>query len=193
MNALRRVLLTFWGLLCVAVTALFVVMLVNTTLANTVVDFLDKYFLYNMEQVFLHDTGIWMIILIGLAVLALGIFCLIAALKPKHAVKILRVATVDGGSVDISLHALQNVVQKAASGQEGITEVTPKLSVKNNGLHVWLSIVLEADRSAPEMGNTVSEEIKTQLEAMAGIIPAEVKVVITDVVEQKEAATNGKR
>lgn len=62
----------------------------------------------------------------------------------------------------------------------------PELQVKNNGLHVELNIILDSEHSVPEVGNIVSDEVKNQLEAMAGIVPADVRVVVTEVAEQKE-------
>ncbi len=186
MNALRRVLLTFLSVVIIAVPILMVVMLVNSKVAFAVVNFLDKYFLYNMEQIFLNETGIWWIVLIGLLLLAFGLFCLVVALMPKPADKKLRVATVDGGTVDIGLTALQSVVQKAAATHPGITKTEAKLFIKNNGLHVYVNLAVREKQSMPEVGNAVSEQVKTQLEAMAGIIPAEVKVIVTEVIDQPE-------
>jgi hypothetical protein len=186
MKALRRVLLTFWGLLCIAAAALMAVMLVNTGTANAVINFLDKYFMYNMEQTFLHETGIWVTLLIGLFLLAFGLFCVVIALLPKPSIKKLRIATVDGGAVDIGLVALHNMVKRAASNQEGISSIEPRLAVKNNGLHIDLQLIIDEGHPVPDLGQAVSEEVKSQLEAMAGIIPAEVKVVVTNILEQKE-------
>lgn len=191
MAALRRVLLACWALICIGVAALLAIMLVNTSWATSVIDFLDKVALYNMKLTFIADSGIWMAVLIALAVLTIGIFCLIVALKPKPAVKKLRVAVVDGGAVDISLAAIQNVVKKAALTQRGVDSVTTRLMVKNNGLHVLLNITIPDNLSVPETGNAVRDAVKAQLEAMAGLVPAEVKVIITDVLEKKEEGHSG--
>ncbi|NLF80848.1 MAG: alkaline shock response membrane anchor protein AmaP [Clostridia bacterium] len=191
MAALRRVLLAFWGLLCAAVAVLLAVMLVNTRLAFAIIDVLDKYLLYNMTLSFLEDSGIWMVIVIGLVLLAFGVFCLIVALAPKRVVKKLRVATVEGGAVDISISALQSVVKKAALANADVQTVESKLLVKNNGLHVLLNIAVPDGISVPEVGNQVREEVKTQLEAMAGIAPAEVRVIITAVLDKKEEDNGG--
>ena len=185
MAALRRVLLAFWGLVCAGAAALMAIMLVNSSWAERIIHFLDKVALYNMKLSFLEDSGIWMAILIALLLLVIGIFCLIVALKPKPAVKKLRVAVVDGGAVDISMVAIKNVIKKAALTREGIESVETKVFVKNNGLHVLLNITIPDNLSVPEMGNGVRDAVKEQLEAMAGIIPAEVKVIITDVLEKK--------
>jgi|WetSurMetagenome_2_1015567.scaffolds.fasta_scaffold331773_3 uncharacterized alkaline shock family protein YloU len=191
MAALRRVLLVFWGLLCAAVAVLLAVMLINTTLAANVIDLLDKYLLYNMTLTFLEDSGIWMVIVIGLILLVIGVFCVIVALAPKRVVKKLRVATVEGGAVDISLAALQSVVKKAALVTKNVQSVESKMQVKNNGLHVLLNITVPDGVAVPQVGNAVRQEVKSQLEAMAGIVPAEVRVIITAVLEKKEEATGG--
>ena len=186
MSALRRVLLALWGLVCAAAAVLTAVMLVNSSVAESVINFLDKCFLYNMRQAFLAESGIWLAIVIGLVLLALGIFCVVVALMPKASEKKLRVATVEGGAVDIGLTALYNIVKRAAATTTGVKSVQPELQVKNNGLHVALNITLDNDHSVPEVGNIVSAEVKNQLESMAGIVPADVRVVVTEVTEQKE-------
>ena len=186
MAALRRVLLTFWGLVCAAAAILMAVMLVNSSVAGSVINFLDKTFLFNMRQAFLEETGIWLAIVFGLLLLAIGVFCIIVALMPKPVAKKLRVATVEGGAVDIGISALYNIVKRAATAIEGVKTVEPDLRVKNNGLHIELNIVLDHKHSVPEVGNVVSDAVKQELEAMAGIVPADVKVVVTEVAEQKE-------
>lgn len=186
MSALRRVLLSLWGLVCAAAAVLMAVMLVNSSVAASVINFLDKCFLYNMRQAFIEENGIWLAIIIGLVLLAFGIFCIVVALMPKPVAKKLRVATVEGGAVDIGLTALYNIVKKAASSTQGVKSVEPDLQVKNNGLHVELNITLDSEHSVPQVGNIVSDEVKNQLEAMAGIVPADVRVVVTEVAEQKE-------
>ena len=45
MSALRRVLLALWGLVCAAAAVLTAVMLVNSSVAESVINFLDKCFL----------------------------------------------------------------------------------------------------------------------------------------------------
>ena len=179
MSALHRVLLALWGLVCAAAAVLMAVMLVNSTVAANVINFLDKCFLYNMRQAFIEETGIWLAIIIGLVLLAFGIFCVVVALMPKPIAKKLRVATVEGGAVDIGLTALYNIVKKAASSTAGVKSVQPELQVE-------LNIILDSEHSVPEVGNIVSDEVKNQLEAMAGIVPADVRVVVTEVAEQKE-------
>lgn len=87
MSALRRVLLALWGLVCAAAAVLMAVMLVNSTVAANVINFLDKCFLYNMRQAFIEETGIWLAIIIGLVLLAFGIFCVVVALMPKPIAK----------------------------------------------------------------------------------------------------------
>jgi len=191
MAALRRVLLALWGLICAGIAALLAIMLVNTSWAESIIHFLDKVALYNMKLTFLEDSGIWMAILIAFVLLVIGIFCLIVALKPKTAIKKLRIAVVDGGAVDISLSAIQNVIKKAALSQPGVESVDTRLLVKNNGLHVLLNITIPDNLSVPEMGNAVRDAVQAQLEAMAGIVPAEVKVIITDVLEKKEEGNSG--
>ena len=192
MAALRRILLALWGLVSIAAAAIIAVMLINTTFAQNIYDFLDKCFLYNFQQTFLADNGIWWGILFGIILLILGAFCVIVALMPKPAVKKLRVATVDGGCVDISLSALNNVVVKAASSQQGVDSVDARLAVKNNGLHIHLNIKVPCGLSVTELGAQVRENVNTQLEAIAGIIPADIQVVIDDVIDNKEAAVNAK-
>lgn len=191
MAALRRILLCVWGLISAAAAVIIAVMLINSQVAQAIYDFLDKVFLYNVQLSFLENTGIWWAILFGAILLAAGVFCVIVALMPQSNPKKLRIATVDGGSVDISLSALHNVVAKAAAGNSGVESVDARLLVKNNGLHVALHVKVPDGVSVTELGAALREAVNTQLEATAGIIPAEVQVVISDVTEQKEDAAHG--
>ena len=192
MAALRRILLCFWGLLCAAVAAFMVVMLVNGSAAQNIYDFLDKCFLYNFRLSFLEDTGIWWVVLFGVILLIVAVFCIIIALAPKRAAKNLRVPTVDGGSLDISLAALQHIVNNAAAAQKGVDQVDTRLSVKNNGLYIQINLKVPDNISVTETGAIVRAAVLEQLEATTSIIPADIQIVVAAVTaEKKEAVAYG--
>lgn len=191
MTALRRILLCVWGLISTAIAVIMTIMLVNSSFAAGVYGFLDKYVMYNLHLAFFEDTGIWWIILFGAVLLVLGVFCIIVALMPKAAPKKLRIASVDGGCVDMSLSALHHIVQRAAVSCNGVSSAKSHLAVKNNGLYVTLNIQVPDNISITETGAAVQEAVKNQLDMVAGIIPADVQVIVEDVTENKEVAAHG--
>jgi len=186
MVALRRILLSLWGLICAAVGVLIGVMLLNADIAQSVFHFLNNIFIYNFQLSFLESTGIWWAILFGIVLLALGLFCIVVALMPRPAAKKLRVSTVDGGCVDISLTALHQMIVRSAKDLEGLSSIDADLLVKDNGLHVILNIRVTEGSNIAQLGAEAREAVTRQLDLAAAIIPAEVQVVVTDVATKKE-------
>ncbi|MBQ1501272.1 MAG: alkaline shock response membrane anchor protein AmaP [Firmicutes bacterium] len=191
MAALRRILLCLWGLITTAAAVLIGGMLIKPSLAQSIYDFLTNCFVYNFRLTFIDRTSLWWAAVFGVLLLAIGIFCIIVALTPTRKAKALRVESVDGGTVDISLNALENVITKAASAQPSVESVSTKLNVKNNGLNVDLTIQVPEGVSVTEAGAGIREAVNNQLAAIANVVPAAVEVTVANVTEKKEAVTFG--
>lgn len=192
MDALRRVLVALGGLVCVATAALLTACLVDHNLGSRMVDFVDRCFLYNLQLTFLDGQQLWWPIVIGVALLAIGLLLLIAALyrvKPPAAVE---VKSSDGSMVLISLEAVDNVVKRAAGSVPQVSNLASRLRLVKGGLYISLRISIPASAAIPEVGAAVRQQVAEQLETMVGVAPREIRVEVANVVDQpKEGGLNG--
>lgn len=190
MAGFRRVIALFWGLVLLAGAAGIAACLVNHRLAQVAVDFFDRCLLYNMQLCFLESRNLWWPILIGILLLLLGLLFVIAAFKRRRPPKQVRVSSVDGGDVEISFAAVDNVVRKAAASVSGVRNVNSKLQMAKDGLHVALDITLPPELSVPEVGAEVRRQVARQLDTMIGIQPKEIAVSVSNVTPEKPGRGN---
>jgi|GEM_PF-5377742 len=185
MAGFRRVIAFFWGVVLLAVSAGIAVCLVNNRIAQVVVDFFDRCLLYNMQLSFIESRNLWWPIAIGVLLLLKGLLFIIAAFKRKRPVKQVEVFAADGGSVHISVAAVDNVVRKAAGSVAGVRNVNSKLDMVRDGLKVALDITLPPDVSVPAISAEVRQQVALQLETIVGIQAKEIIVSISNVSAEK--------
>ncbi|MDO4581155.1 MAG: alkaline shock response membrane anchor protein AmaP [Bacillota bacterium] len=183
MSGLRRAILIILALLLILAAALLVVCLINGAIAEDIVAFFE----YNLVS----GRSFWATAAVAAGLLLLGVFIFIIGVKTQAAPKQVRIFSCDGGSIDISLAAVDNVVKKAAAGVAGVKNVATELAVVNNGLVVGLNIGVPQDTPIPPTGNAVKQEVASQLEAIVGLVPAEIKVVVTSIVDKPQEVSAG--
>ena len=185
MAGFRRVIAFFWGIVLLAVSAGIAVCLVNHRIAQVVVDFMDRCFLYNMQLSFIESRNLWWPIIIGIVLFLLGLLFIIAAFKRKRQIKQVEVFAADGGSVNISVAAVDNVVRKAAGSVPGVRNVNSRLHMVRDGLRVALEITLPPDVAVPVISAEVRQQVAQQLETIIGIQAKEISVVVGNVSAEK--------
>ena len=184
MAAFRRIIVFLCGLVFLGAAAFIGACLVNHGFAQLVVDFVDRCLLYNLQLSFIQSQNLWWPILIGCGLLIFGILFLIAALKRKKRVRQVSIDTVQGGSVEVSLGAVDSVVKKAAFSVPGVSNVVTNLQMIKDGLHVDLNLSLPGDAPITAVGVAVREAIQESLETMIGIVPADIRVNISNVTDK---------
>jgi hypothetical protein len=87
----------------------------------------------------------------------------------------------DLGKVDISLSALDNLVHSISIQQEGVTEISNRLTAGDDGLHIFLKGKILPNTNLPELTSTLQTIVKSYIEDTTGVKVAEVSVLIEGV------------
>jgi uncharacterized alkaline shock family protein YloU len=173
MNILRRFLLCLWSLGLIAAAAALGVCAFRPTLTQHSLDRL--YRLLTGPQYF------WWLLLAAVLLLLGGMLGVFVSLARKSAPVQVVVGKSEGGQVNISLDAVDNVVHKAVLSVGGVREVKSHLKAANNGVSIKLEVVLPHDTSVPETATAVQKAVKEQLHMFTGLAVAEVAVLVSTV------------
>ena len=177
MNILRRFLLCLWSLGLIAAAAAVGVCAFRPTDTQYIIDKL--YRLFSGPQ---HENQYFFWLLLSAAILLLcGMLGVFISLARKPKLQQVVVGKSEGGQINISLQAVDNVVHKAALSVEGVREVKSRLIAATNGLDINLQIALPHDISVPETATAVQTVVKEQLQMVTGLKVAEVAVLISTV------------
>lgn len=101
-------------------------------------------------------------------------------------VKTTPISRSDLGEVDITIEALDNLVNSVALQQEGIAEISNKMLVKDEGLFIFLQGKVSADTPIPELTADLQMLVKSYIEDTTGVNVAGVKVLIKGVSNDQE-------
>ena len=181
MGAIRRFIVGLLGLVSLGLTALVAVAMVNHRFAILALDYLDRCFLYNLELCFVDGHSLWIPLVVAIGALILGVLLLVVALYHRPTIKQVTVETLDGGSVHVSLNAIDNVVHRAASQVAGVTNVTNRMQITKSGLHIRLSFSLPPDCNIAELGAALRQEINAHLDHVIGVRPALIDISVVNV------------
>ncbi len=174
MNVLRRILLFLWGLILLAGAILVFVAMANRAVWHSIFT--------QLQQILFNDgTSFWVLILIALALAVLGIFHIVVALFRHKSSLLATVSANEEGQVNISLNAIDNVVTRAAFQVENIKEVKTQIKPVDNGIAIYLKVVVPPNTKIPETAATLQKVVKEQIELMTGLKVAEVKVLVSNV------------
>lgn len=157
-------------LLALSFTALGVLMIYSVLNAQMVLNLLEDMLLRNQ----------WMVVISGAVVAFIGIFLVLNMLFTKKE-KIAKVSGSEIGQVTMSVGAIESMINSTVANIGGVKEVTPKLKIVGDKVAICLHMVVSSDASVPELGTAVQKAVKEDLENLAGITVAEVKVLISSV------------
>lgn len=138
-----------------------------------------------IENLLLNDQ--WIVVIAGAVVAFVGIFLVLNMLFTRKE-KIAKVLGNDMGQVTMSIEAIESMINRTVSGISGIKEVTPKLKIVGDKVAVCLHLTVQSDMIVPELGSTIQKAVKENLESMAGISIAEIKILVSSV----DGASGGK-
>lgn len=173
MNMLRRLLLCLWSLVLIADAAVVGVCAFRQDVA--------QYWLNRLEPLLLSGRYFWWLLLAGVLMLVVGMLGVFVALARKAQPAEVVVGMSEGGQVNVSLVAVDNVVRKAAQGISGVKEVQPHLKSTGASVDIGLEIVIAHDVNVPETAAAVQEAVKSQLQTITGLTITEVKVLVSSV------------
>lgn len=183
MGALRRILVALLGLTSLGLTVLLAVALIDHNFSLTLLQSMEAGLRW-LDLCFVQGQGLWLPLLLALLSLILGVALLVVAFHRRRLPKQVTVDTLDGGSVRVSLHAIDTVVRRAAGQIPGVSSISDQLRVDKSGLQIHLSFSLPADGNIAELGSSLRREINTQLESVIGVRPAGIEISVVNVSEK---------
>ncbi len=188
MGALRRILVAFGGLLSLGFTALVTAALVNHNFGTSLLNTLEKQVMPFFQGWLRDGKGLWLPMLLAALFLVVGILLLAVAFHRQRLVRQVVVDSVNGGSVLVSLNAIDNVVRRAAGQVLGDAAVNDHLRVVGDGdLHIHLEFALPTNRNLTEISAVLRKEIETQLADMMNVKPTAINITVMDIAEKGSA------
>ncbi|MBR5430005.1 MAG: alkaline shock response membrane anchor protein AmaP [Firmicutes bacterium] len=186
METLRRVLVALGGLLSLALAVLTAVSMINHDLGKQVVDYLDRCFVYNLQQIFIEGRHLWQPIAAFIVLLVIAALLFIVAFSRVKRPSRIKVTTDDGSQIEIALSAIENVVRRAANSVPQVKGLTTNLGVVNDGLNVDLNVTVPTDEALPAVGAAVRQAVTEQVSTMTGVVPRNVRVQVVKVADRQE-------
>ena len=89
-----------------------------------------------------------------------------------------QIALSENGNVRIAVDAVNEVAVRSAKEDARVEEANCHVQSREDGLHVFVSMVLQHDTSIPETSEATIERIKSAMENICGIANAKVQVLI---------------
>ncbi|SES62891.1 alkaline shock response membrane anchor protein AmaP [Anaerobranca gottschalkii] len=85
------------------------------------------------------------------------------------------------GEVRISLESIDSLVHQAVKTIKGIKDLKTKVILRENGLFIYVKVVLYGDRNIPELSQQMQGIIQDHVYKISGVNVSEVKVLIENV------------
>ena len=117
---------------------------------------------------------------VGILLLVLAAISVFSNLKREPRVKSVIVESSLSGQVSISEEAVKTIIMKAVKKVEGVKEIKPEVSSGNNGVSVYLHMMINPEYSVPEMSAKIQEMVKEYLEDIGGLQVAEIRILVDD-------------
>ncbi|MCL1872690.1 MAG: alkaline shock response membrane anchor protein AmaP [Clostridiales bacterium] len=187
MKALRRVFLFLWALILIFLGVSLLFCLANSALQSNLSWFIEGFL---FSRSYLAAT-----VCISICLILLGIFhFILSASRGQGKERTLAMATIssgESGDIQISLQALDNLIQRAAQGVQGIVDTKNKIKPVDSGIAIYIQAGVKPDISIPDTTVSLQQEVKQHLETMAGVKVLEIKVLVNTIAaESKVKATS---
>ncbi|MGE5398335.1 MAG: alkaline shock response membrane anchor protein AmaP [Chitinophagales bacterium] len=114
------------------------------------------------------------------AVLFIAGLTMIGEILKTESVSVVLIQDTPNGSVVITIPAIKQIVMTAVKKVDGIREVKPDVRMVKTGVGISLVISIFPSYKIPEISAVVQDRVREQLEEMAGLRVAEVKVTVDE-------------
>ena len=84
------------------------------------------------------------------------------------------------GQVSITVPAIKLIIMKAVKKVEGVKDIKPSVSSSEEGLVVYLHMMINPEHNVPEMSKNLQQVVKQYLEEIGGLQVSQVKVLVDD-------------
>ena len=125
----------------------------------------------------------WVMLLIGAFIVIIGVIVIVGvAFRSDNKSQSGTVETsAEGGLVQLSVPAIKCIVEQAAKTIPGLNEINTEVHKTPSGVEIRVKITVATEVNIPELANKLQTVIKDQLENMAGLTVASVKVLVVDI------------
>jgi uncharacterized alkaline shock family protein YloU len=127
-----------------------------------------------------------LLILFGLLVF-LSIWFLLASFRSKPKDISALVQDTDLGQVRISILALENIVNRVVAQIKGVREVKPKLFKTEEGIGVYVEVLVVPDLNIPSMTKDIQFTVQDYLDRVVGLNIKDVRVYINNISVEAKA------
>jgi len=175
MKFLDKLVTVFLSLLSICVSLFFIVT------ATKVVSL--QYFMTSLSTLY----GSWEAGVFGISLLVLSLCILVYILKPRELPETI-VSESDLGKVAITLGAVESLVQKVIRDIEDVTESKIYIKKQEDGVSIVLKITVNYDVVIPDLTSEMQTTVKNYVESTAGIRVKNVRIIVSNVSNQKAKA-----
>ncbi len=169
MPAIWRFVLLVYSLL---LTGLAAVMVAASTGWREPLDYIDLVFSSSQNRIIAGTLGI---VIAGLVLALLSVL-----LKTEPHPDNVAVDKNLLGEISISVAAIKLIIMKAVREVSGVKDIRPSVSESDSGVVVKLHMMVNPERSVPELSQAVQKVVKEYLENIGGLQVAEIKVLVDD-------------
>jgi uncharacterized alkaline shock family protein YloU len=118
----------------------------------------------------------------GVAVIVLIVTMIIMGMlfKRKRPVDSVIVESNLSGQVSITVPAINAIIMKAVKKIDGIRDIRPVVTNSQNGLLIYLHMMINPERNVPEMSQAIQSIVKEYIEKIAGLQVSEIKILVDE-------------
>lgn len=167
--------LLFFAIFLIAVSLLLVLFSVGWT---NPIDYLNIIYGDMRARIIMGVSGGFVLIL-GLYIFLLSIF----RQPSDHTV----VENTSLGEINISLRAVENLLQQAALSVRGVRDVKPIIRSDEKGVYVYLKAIISHEVNIPQASKELQDKSREILENSAGIKVVEIRVNVVDINQDARA------
>lgn len=118
---------------------------------------------------------------IAVLVMAIALLLLFSGLKREaKADETIIVKSELNGQVSITVPAIKLIIMRAVKKVEGVRDIRPAVTNAQDGLVVYLHMMINPEHNVPEMSRNLQEVVKQYLEDIGGLQVSEVKILVDD-------------
>lgn len=128
---------------------------------------------------------------VAILIMVIAFLLLISGLKRENKTEeTILVKSELNGQVSITVPAIKLIIMRAVKKVEGVRDIRPAVSNSQEGLVIYLHMMINPEHNVPEMSRKLQEIVKQYLEDIGGLEVSEVKVLVDDFnVAQKSSAS----
>lgn len=94
----------------------------------------------------------------------------------------------DLGEVNITLQTITTIAERAARRIKGVRDMKTSVKALESGNIITLRVSVDGETPLPDLTQKLQQDVKDQVEGIAGVVISEVTVIVTEVAQQDNYA-----